>query len=167
MALQKRHLGGKFASSSQMWYRFETASGLKLLGWFSNYGSRVVFLWVSTYPQDPYDFSHTLELRKKERKKLLSSFPNIIDIKMLLLLVMSKSRLFIAQFVFSPVCLSIRECAQNLGKIFRARQNDWWYASRYYCYSLLWNSKPKIWLDGVFLRFNLEPKSKEPKGQKI
>ena len=124
MALQKRHLGGKLASSSQMWYRFETASGLKLLGWFSNYGSRVVFLWVSTYPQDPYDFSHTLELRKKERKKLLSSFPNIIDIKMLLLLVMSKSRLFIAQFVFSPVCLSIRECAQNLGKIFRLANLD-------------------------------------------
>ena len=43
---------------------------------------------------------------------------------MLLLLVMSKSRLFIAQFVFSPVCLSIRECAQNLGKIFRLANLD-------------------------------------------
>ena len=50
-------------------YRFETGPEGWNCWWFSNYGRRVVFLWVSTYPQDPYDFSHTLLLlRKKERK---------------------------------------------------------------------------------------------------
>ena len=105
-------------------YRFETGPEGWNCWWFSNYGRRVVFLWVSTYPQDPYDFSHTLLLLRKKEKitQFLSYFPKYYWHKNVLHCQSSHVFLLLnlSVYLLNVHKISAKSCV--------TRQNDGWYA---------------------------------------